>query len=75
MLFRSDSWDAFGGALPPTTPRPGEAQQRTTKDYLFYVLSNTGQNKGDTSDYSKLPDDILLNIARPAQLALNYHKS
>jgi hypothetical protein len=33
------------------------------------------QNKGDTADYSKLPDDILLNIARPAQLTLNYHKS
>ena len=70
-----DSWDAFGGPLPPTTPRPNEAQQRTVKDYLFYALSNTGQNKGDTSDYSKLPDDILLNIARPAQLAINYHKS
>ena len=70
-----DSWDAFGGPLPPTTPRPGEAQQRTVKDYLFYALSNTGQNKGDTADYSKLPDDVLINIARPAQLALNYHKS
>ncbi len=45
------------------------------KDYLFYALSNTGQNKGDTADYSKLPDDVLINIARPAQLALNYHKS
>ncbi len=65
-----DSFDAFGAGAN----RIEEARQKSIKDYLFFALSNTGQNLGDTNDYARVPDSILVNVARPAQAALDYNK-
>jgi ABC-type phosphate transport system substrate-binding protein len=70
VMAWDDTFDAFGAGVN----RIEEARQKTVKDYLFYALSNTGQNLGDINDYARVPDSILVNIARPAQLALDYNK-
>lgn len=64
-----DTFDAFGAGLN----RIEEARQKTVKDFLFYALSNTGQNLGDVNDYARVPNDILEDVARPAQAALSYN--
>ncbi len=70
VMAWDDTFDAFGAGMN----RIEEARQKTVKDYLFYALSNTGQNLGDINDYARVPDSILVNIARPAQQALDYNK-
>ncbi|HWI71980.1 MAG TPA: substrate-binding domain-containing protein [Baekduia sp.] len=73
-LAWDDNWDAFGGALPPTTPRPNEAAQRTVRDYLVYGTSLSGATKANENDYAQLPEDIRASIANPAAALISYNK-
>jgi len=50
-----------------------QAQQRTVKDYLGYVLGTDGQAALATSDYSPLPADIL-KLAKKGQKQVGWNK-
>ncbi len=63
---RADAYDAFGGPLPPTTPRPIEAAQCTVRDYLVYAPSLSGATIAITNDYAQLPETIRASISSPA---------
>jgi hypothetical protein len=69
MLAWDDAFDAFGAGVD----RIEEARQKTVKDFLFLVLSNTGQNLTSGYDAAPVPTSILLGVSRPAQLALTYN--
>ncbi|HEY6757885.1 MAG TPA: hypothetical protein VI318_00270 [Baekduia sp.] len=73
-LAWDDAFDAFGGPLPPTTPRPIEAAQRTVRDYLVYGTSLSGATQANTNDYAQLPEDIRSQISSPAAAALSFNK-
>jgi ABC-type phosphate transport system substrate-binding protein len=73
-LAWDDAYDAFGGDLPPISPRPIEAAQRTVRDYLVYGTSLSGATQANTNDYAQLPEDIRSSIASPAAAALSFNK-
>jgi ABC-type phosphate transport system substrate-binding protein len=73
-LAFDDAYDAFKGDLPPVTPRPIEAAQRTVRDYLVYGTSLSGATQANLNDYAQLPEDIRSLIASPAAQALSFNK-
>jgi ABC-type phosphate transport system substrate-binding protein len=74
-LAWDDALKAFPTSpLPPTTPRPVEAAQRTVRDYLVYGTSLSGMTQANTNDYAQLPEDIRSLISSPAAAALSFNK-
>jgi ABC-type phosphate transport system substrate-binding protein len=66
------AWDDASTVFGNT--EPGQAEQRTAKDYLAYVLGSAGQEQAKRLDYSPLPS-ALLTDAEDGQSRIGWSKT
>lgn len=66
------AWDDYADAYGTSSTE--QARARSVKDYLTYITGVLGQDKLEPADYSRVPDEILDNIARPGVQAVGWNK-